>query len=183
MSRKNFPVEHEGKTYWISRATAVTGFIFAKKDGETYILANKRGSGTPNFQGYWNAPCGYLDYDETSRQGCVRELFEETGIRIDPEMLKFDSWNEDAYNEQNITFRYYLVLKFDYTQPLPHLNRLGSEENEVEDLRWINVKCLHNYDWAFNHYSRINNIYNEKVKHPFRYKVKQILQILFPSWF
>ena len=36
----NFPVQHEGKTYWISRSIAVTCFVFAPIDGEWCVLAN-----------------------------------------------------------------------------------------------------------------------------------------------
>ena len=46
---KNFPVQHEGKTYWIARNTAVTCFVFAPIDGEWCILANKRGKNAPDY--------------------------------------------------------------------------------------------------------------------------------------
>ena len=61
----NFPVIKDGKEYWISRSIAVACFVYKIVNDEIYVLANKRGSGTPDFQGYWYCPCGYLDYDET----------------------------------------------------------------------------------------------------------------------
>ena len=48
---KNFPVQVNGKEYWISRAMAVVGLVFCIDNGELFILAGKRGKGTPDFQG------------------------------------------------------------------------------------------------------------------------------------
>lgn len=45
-----------------------------------YFLANKRGTETPDFQGYWNCPCGYIDFDETEEDAVCREIMEETDM-------------------------------------------------------------------------------------------------------
>ena len=79
---KNFPVvdKNTEREYWISRSIAVVVFLFAKDIfGETYILAEQRGSGTPDpeYIGKYCVPCGYLDYDETIVQAAQRELMEE----------------------------------------------------------------------------------------------------------
>ena len=67
---KNYPItietgEHAGETVWVHRSIAVAGFIFCRINNEWCVLANQRGEGAPDFQGYWNCPCGYLDFDET----------------------------------------------------------------------------------------------------------------------
>ena len=74
----NFPITQDGKTYWISRSMAVSCFVFAPINGEWHVLANQRGTGTPDYQGYWNVPCGYLDFDETTKHGALREVFDAT---------------------------------------------------------------------------------------------------------
>ena len=59
----NFPFMYRGKEYWYSRSVATTPFVFCKNENNEYcVLANKRGIGTPDFQGLWNVPCGYLLY-------------------------------------------------------------------------------------------------------------------------
>jgi 8-oxo-dGTP pyrophosphatase MutT (NUDIX family) len=78
----NFPITKDGKVYWVARNVAVACFVFAPINGEWCVLANQRGKGTPDFQGLWNCPCGYLDYNETTKEAAKREVYEETGIKI-----------------------------------------------------------------------------------------------------
>ena len=155
---KNFPIEHEGKTYWISRAVGVAGYIFTYDDrnGQLLILANKRGKGTPDFQGYWNCPCGYLDYDETTAQACSREIFEETNLRINPKDLHlFEIEDSPSANKQNVTFRYWAFAPI-YLDDSIYAK--GEEENEVEDVKWIPVDDIDLYDFAFNQKNAIKSI-------------------------
>ena len=95
---------------WFSRSVAVAVFIFVKtKDGKVKVLASERGEEAADFQGMWNVPCGYVDFDETTKEAAARELFEECGIKIDPSSLQLikvqDSPKE---NHKNITLRYLL---------------------------------------------------------------------------
>lgn len=156
---KNFPITVEsgeltGQTFWISRAVAVTGCIFTKLNGQWCVLANKRGEGTPDFQGYWNMPCGYLDFDETTKEAVIREVYEETGVVVNPEYLHFWTFNDAIdSNRQNVTFRYYALI--DDNQPglisVSTGRDRGGEANEVEAIAWIPVDNINNYEWAFNH--------------------------------
>lgn len=151
---KNFKItaKEDNKEYWISRSCAVAMFVFSIINGKLSVLANKRGSGTPDYQGYWNCPCGYLDWDETLIDAAKREVLEETGYEIDNFTFLGinDSINE---NKQNITVRFYSFVlnptKSDFT---------GGEENEVSEIKWIPVNELYKYDWAFNHDDIISNI-------------------------
>lgn len=56
--------EHAGQTLWSGRYCAIAAFVFLKINRAWHVLANKRGSGTPDFQGMWNCVCGYLEADE-----------------------------------------------------------------------------------------------------------------------
>jgi 8-oxo-dGTP pyrophosphatase MutT (NUDIX family) len=44
--------------------------------------------------GYWFTVGGGLDEGETPAQGAARELFEETGLRVDPDRLGDPVWQE-----------------------------------------------------------------------------------------
>ena len=157
---KNFPIKDEktGKEYWISRAVAVVTFVFTVIDNKLCILANKRGKGTPDYQGYWNCPCGYLDFDETLQQAAAREVFEETGISIYYPDLKFINCNDDVNEgKQNVTFRFGIVLE-DYIPKILEVSERGGEDNEVSEIKWIPVKEISKYKWAFNHEQIIWNI-------------------------
>lgn len=154
---KNFPVKvsedtiidgenMKGKTLWISRACTVAVFMFLRINKVWHVLANKRGSGCPDYVGYWSCPCGYVDYNETIVDAAHRELYEESGI--DPCDLILDSINDNPEGNQNITFRYRGVL---YWPTLPKLSDQFSEPNEIEEQKWIPLKDVGLYNWAFNH--------------------------------
>ncbi len=161
---KNFPIKAEdGKTYWVSRAIGVSGIVFYATDSDIFVLANKRGKNTPDFQGMWNLPCGYLDFDETTKEACSREVYEETGIKVAPDKWKLlEIADSPTQNKQNVTIRYYYCI----TNPQPKDISLGSntenrggEEDEVESIAWINIKNIDNYEWAFGHKEVIKNMF------------------------
>lgn len=166
---KNFPVKvledtivdgenMKGKTFWVSRSCAVAVFIFAKCNDEWYVLANQRGKGCPDYVGYWSCPCGYVDYDETVIKAAKRELFEESGLRICNirEHYLISDFKNVNYNDdpdegrQNITFRFVGTLHT-HAESLPKLTSENSEPNEIEDQKWILLRDVGKYEWAFNH--------------------------------
>lgn len=157
--------EHEGETYWSGRYTAVSGIITANVNGEFYVLANKRGEGCPDYAGYWNMPCGFLERNETAEEGVAREVLEECGVNLDPKIFRLDSVEtEPAFcNNGNVTLRYYATLFLD---KLPEFGDTSGEENEVTDIKWIPLKDFRKYKWAFNHYDIVKNLYKESLTIP-----------------
>lgn len=157
----NFPVIYKGKEYWISRAIAVVIKVIGyDKFNKPHILAVQRGKGTPDpeFIGSWCLPCGYLDFDETIKEGACREIFEETGIALGTDALISISINDDPTDDkrQNVIFRFktYLPYKIEYSR----LSNEFSEKDEVSNIRWIPVNEIDKYDWAFNHKKLIREI-------------------------
>jgi len=148
--------EHKGRTLWSGRYCCVATVVFKKEGSDIFVLANQRGSGTPDFQGYWNCPCGFLEGNETGEQGAVREVFEETGVQIHPSILVFHSVQTDpkVSNNGNVTLHYGAIV--DHYSCIPPE---GGEENEVADVRWINVEDIDKYKWAFNHDQLIKNVF------------------------
>lgn len=150
---KNFPFQYKGLTYWYSRSCAVVLFVFCKdKNGDYYVLANKRGKGTPDFQGCWNVPCGYLDFNEDSKEGAIREVREETGIHVPYEKVKLvEVASSPTQNRQNVTLRHIAII--DGTIDDYSFSKKENEEGEVDDIAWIKVdqKMIEKYKWAFDH--------------------------------
>ena len=161
-NKRNFPFLYKGKELWYSRSVATALFVFAKDaNNNLYVLANKRGSGTPDYQGYWNCMCGYIDYDETAERCATRECKEETGLDIPEDKLRLVGIESSpSANRQNITIRYMALLDETLTKdsPLMNFDTSNSEEDEVADIRWINIDDIDLYDWAFNHNKRIKKI-------------------------
>jgi len=156
---KNFPVKIDNKEYWISRSVATAGLIFTNDKGLS-ILAVKRGKGCPDEVGKWCCPCGYLDWDETLKECCCREIREESNLQVLPEDLRFWYLNDDPKEtHQNITAIFYCYNE-DYIKQ--SINFKHSEPNEVEEVKWIKVSEIYKYDWAFNHLKLIQDC-NEVV--------------------
>ena len=144
-----------GEIEWVARNIAALVLVIGyDKNNEQYVLANVRGANTPDpeFRGCWCMPCGYLDYNETIKEAAVREVFEETGLEIhDLKNLILFFINDDPKGDkrQNVTFRYRYTVK-EYIEDIK-LTSKNSEEKEVSDIKWIPVKEIDNYKWAFNH--------------------------------
>lgn len=169
---KNYPIkietgEHAGETVWVHRSIAVVGFVFCKINNEWCVLANQRGEGAPDFQGYWNCPCGYLDFDETLAEACSREIYEETGVKVEPSALYMCSINDDPKdsNRQNVTMRFMAVVDESHIGISTNAikGQLGGEENEVKAIMWVKMSDLDNYQWAFNHKHLIEGIFHTYV--------------------
>ena len=138
------------KTVFSGRFVAVSGFIFAIVDGKYSILANLRGEGTPDYQGCWNAVCGFLECFENSKEGIQREIFEECGFIINTDDLKVVhvETEPEECNNGNVTIRHRAFLGKIIPQ---YVTKEGGEENEVDSVKWIPIDEIDNYKWAFNH--------------------------------
>jgi 8-oxo-dGTP pyrophosphatase MutT (NUDIX family) len=72
-------------------------------DREDRLLLLRAGDPAQPELRYWFTPGGGLDAGESSAQGAARELFEETGLRVDPAELGEPVWHqvtEFTYNRQ-----------------------------------------------------------------------------------
>lgn len=152
---KNFPVNVDGKQYWISRSIAVVGIVLKFCHNQWYVLANKRGKGCPDFQGYWNCTCGYLEYDRTCVQQIVAEYVEECGFITEESRWNFLGYNDSpSENKQNVTLRFYYFA--DNDEDFDLAKRKGGEIDEVEDVKWVPVNEVPNYQFAFGHQNLIH---------------------------
>ena len=149
---------------WFSRSMAVAMFTFCKnKDGEWCVLASERGEEAADFQGYWNSVCGYLDYNETTKEAAVRETYEECGIKLDASQIQFVGYEDNpSANHQNVTFRFCTFIKDKTTDDFT-FSKEHNEGKEVGKIMWMRINEIDNYQWAFNHGKRIKEIYASKM--------------------
>lgn len=158
----NFPVNVNGKEYWVSRSIAVVTYVYANVNGVECVLANKRGPGLPNKVGLWNCVSGYLDYNETLEDAAIREVFEETGVNISSYRLLFKEIDSSPTREkQNVLVRYCCHIKSADSIKLTNKN---AEPNEVDEVRWIPLKDIDKYDWVSeSHKSKIREYYFQSI--------------------
>ena len=148
---------------WYGRSIATCLFVFCKNDrGSWCVLASERGEEAADFQGYWNCPCGYLDFDETAAACARRECYEETGIALDVNSLHFINFEDDPVtaNRQNVTFRFFTIIYDKKTSDFK-FSKANNEGKEVGRIQWIPVENIHEYKWAFNHEKRIDEIFDK----------------------
>ena len=173
----NFEFEWQGKKYWYSRSMTAVVYVFARdrqNNNEWCILADKRGPGCPTCVGMWNVPCGYLDFNESiigtknqnssgfTEGAALRELREETGVKLTPSDLKFHSLFTLPFGKkQNINCAFYAVLDKDVSE-YPTSTQY-SEPNEVSDIQWIPISHIDQYEFAFHQRPIIRDIYRMYV--------------------
>jgi len=148
------------REFFHPRSVAIVATIIIITKKNTYVLMGQRGTGTPDFQGYWNMPCGYLDWNESATEAVYRELYEETGLDL-PELLENSKvikkdleqpWYTNHLpdsNRQNVTLRFGAIVESD---TLPFLTNVNCEPDEVSDLRWMKLDEVKDLECAFNHH-------------------------------
>lgn len=148
---------------WYSRSMAVAVFAYCKdKNGKWNVLASERGKGTPDFQGYWNCCCGYLDFNETTAMAAIRELKEETGVVSEADSLQFIGYEDSIFaNHQNVTFRFCVIYENKTCDDFSFTHK-WNEKDEVGKIMFIPLDEIDKYKWAFGHEKRIIEIAKQK---------------------
>ena len=75
-------------------------------DGRGHLLLTRRAKGK-SFAGTWENSGGAVQAGETSLQAVVRELFEETGIRAEPEEFEL----LDSDRDRNMFYDHYCLKR------------------------------------------------------------------------
>ena len=75
-------------------------------DGQGHLLLTRRAKGK-SFAGTWENSGGAAKAGESSREAISRELFEETGIRVEPEEFEY----LDTERDKNMFYDHYCVKR------------------------------------------------------------------------
>ena len=154
--------------YWISRAPAVVGIVFAfGVEGGSRVLVIKRSAKMRDEPLKYGAPSGYLDWDENGFEAMTREVYEETGMYL-PDyspFLIFDNDEQPFYvhtdpltdKNQNISLTYRMVYDFSRESDFFPQEIEKYKDGETQQVLWLRLQDFYNsqYDWAFNHNNRI----------------------------
>ena len=88
---------------------------------------------------WWFTPGGGLDGGETSAEGAARELFEETGLRVDPAELGSPVWRETAeFSYGGLRYRqdqdFFLLRVTDWQVDMAGME--AEEQATITEHRW-----------------------------------------------
>ena len=153
--------------FWISRACAVVGIIFAfGVEAGPRVLVIKRSEKMPDEPNKYGAPSGYLDWGETGFDGMIREVYEETSMYLpdyDP-FLIFNNYEQPFYVHtdpttklQNVSLNYIMVYDFHKEPDFFPADMENYSDSETAKVMWLKLVEFYNsdYEWAFNHNKRI----------------------------
>ena len=97
-------------TYKYPRPAVTADTVVITREAEPQVLLIQRGN--EPFKGYWAFPGGFMNMDETTEQCAVRELEEETGLKVN------EVWQIGAYSKidrdprgRTITVAYLAVVE------------------------------------------------------------------------
>lgn len=159
------PIPDSEFTGWNSRSMAVT--VIFTDTTHRYFVIEKRGPGCPDNIGKYCMPCGYLNWDETLAEAAARELYEETGLKADPDDLRMYGINDSvAENRQNVTVRFvYDKLTKDEIKKLfndgiinCNTKYRGGENSECSAILFVSIDNINAYKFAFGHDKLIKSV-------------------------
>lgn len=158
MSRPNKCIKDEtGNEYWISRSVVVISVVFKYdiQNDDIYVLVERRGPAV-SHSGEWCCPCGYIDWDESLTEACVREVREETGLVLDEERINLFEVYSDKYTKNqtvDLWYECWIPEESDF-----HMDKIETK-TEVLDVRWLKVAHMGNNDSGKN----ILTIYKKSI--------------------
>ncbi|MBL8015008.1 MAG: NUDIX domain-containing protein [Candidatus Doudnabacteria bacterium] len=96
------------------------------------VLLQKRSPSAKNFPGFWTLPGGHVDFGEDALTAAIREVEEETSIRLTPSETRLRVQAINFHKDRNQTW---LVFGF-YSQ----LNEMQSCRSTYEgEVEWIEI--------------------------------------------
>jgi ADP-ribose pyrophosphatase YjhB (NUDIX family) len=147
---KNFSFNHNGQILWYSRSLACGCIVFGyNKNNEICVLANKRGDGCEFNNFMWNVPGGFIDFNESAEEAAVRELYEETGVKIPSDevtLVVLDTAPTGARQTMTASFAHRLPDNIDVENIKTTAEH--SEPGEVAEIKFIPIKDLDKYQWT-----------------------------------
>jgi 8-oxo-dGTP diphosphatase len=129
-------------------ALTVDAIVFTRQLSETFILLIERGK--EPYKGKWALPGGFVEMDELLEKACIRELEEETGIKVS-KMRQYKTYDEVERDPRHRT------ISVVYTAELPSKKEVKGGD-DANCAAWHPVSKLP--ELAFDHQKILNNFFN-----------------------
>lgn len=146
------------KASWASAPyapTFVTVDAIVVQSGHVLLVRRAANPG----KGLWAMPGGFINADERIRDAVIRELREETGIKIPDPVLRGSIVDQDVFDDPNrsargrtITHAFLIKLRDDVT--LPRVKGM----DDADKAAWVPINHLRRQDFFEDHYDIICNM-------------------------
>ena len=123
-------------TYNYPRPAVTADCIVITKEVEPKVLLVQRG-GEP-FKGCWAFPGGFMDMDETTEQCAIRELEEETGLKV-TEVHQIGAYSKVDRDPRGRTVSVSYLAIMDYPMPVKGQNFCGGVQVTVERTKFMQM--------------------------------------------
>ena len=119
---------------------AADALVFCKTGNDLYLLLIKRGNDP--FKGMWAFPGGFVDEHEELEAAAIRELHEETGLKVES-MTQLHTFGKVGRDSR---FRTVSVVYYAFVDQMDTSVNGGDDAAHAE---WVNVKDITSL--AFDH--------------------------------
>ena len=133
-------------------ALTVDAIVFVKQNNNTWVLLIERGR--EPFKNKWALPGGFIDMDESLEQACIRELEEETGLKVEA-MQQFRTYDAIDRDPRHRTISVVHSVQLDEKVPVT-----GSDDANLAE--WFSINELPAL--AFDHAQILNDFFRQ-VEH------------------
>ncbi len=126
-------------TYKYPRPAVTADCVVITKESEPKVLLVQRGA--EPFKGFWAFPGGFMNMDETTEQCAIRELEEETGLKVD-EIVQIGAFSKVSRDPRGRTISVAYLALIDIAVDV----KGGDDAAQAE---WKSIKFLP--ELAFDH--------------------------------
>jgi 8-oxo-dGTP pyrophosphatase MutT (NUDIX family) len=148
-------------------STAQKGIILNKSRNKILAIKYADSNYLPQkLNGKLALPGGKIEFSETPDKSFIREVLEETGITITPD-LPFYIWSW-TYNKDGDLQQIVAVARLGYYQKGKPLHKvLGEHELKIDGAQWINIKDIVISDFVIDEQPVIKKFLEYCKKNPF----------------
>lgn len=132
-------------------ALTVDSIIYVKEQEKTFILLIKRGR--EPFKNKWALPGGFLDMDETLEHACIRELKEETGLKV-KKMAQFRAYDAIGRDPRHRTISVVFSAELEERQQVTGCD-------DAAQAKWVTTEELP--ELAFDHDEILNDFLKDNT--------------------
>ncbi len=137
-------------TDWRRQTVYVFDGVVFDKEGRV-LIDQRLNDELESVNGLWEVPGGKLEFGETPEQGIVREIFEETGYKVN--VKRVVPYTDVGVLEYPNKTQYTVV--FYYLCELEDDEHAEVHDDKIENYEWAPLENLDNYEFMFGNRTAI----------------------------